>query len=406
MNKIYAQIVILALIFFSVPEKTSAKVMLYPSGPLVDHPVLLPLEKRSSSIWRSKVGSWGENLVTEKLRFDGYQEIFEIKNRSNNGIDRIAIKRDLNGKIIDVKFVEVKTNRSPNLKLNSTKLNGNQMSRQWLAHNFLNMRKSGDPTLKKIAFEISRFRKETGIPIEKLGEVYHINTKNGTVTNFIADNLATKKTQSINKLLTSIKFNGKSIQTRNWASNNLLIAKQIRSENMSYWLGKTASQQSTQTILFNAGRTASGKQLVALRGAKNLLAKAWRSAGPIATAAGFALEAKDLLDTQSAYQFGAISARQRDIQFATTLGGMGGSIAGGATGAYVGSWLGTLFGPAAPITVPTAAIFGTIVGGTIGYFGGAHIAGDGVKIWYNSVDRSVMNKFEKDWINERTTNND
>ena len=55
------------------------------------------------------------------------------------------------------------------------------MSRDWLASHIRKMRGSGDPELKKLATEIIKFRKQSGIPVEQMGELYHINPKDGTI---------------------------------------------------------------------------------------------------------------------------------------------------------------------------------------------------------------------------------
>ena len=51
------------------------------------------------------------------------------------------------------------------------------MSRKWLASNLTRMRKSGDPSLPKLAYQIIRFRKTSGSTIDSLGEIVHINSK-------------------------------------------------------------------------------------------------------------------------------------------------------------------------------------------------------------------------------------
>ena len=93
----------------------------------------------------------GREFCRETYRLRGFNEIHEIKNGSNNGIDRIAVKRGPSGQLLDIKFVEVKTTRSASPRLNKTRYGGTQMSRKWLAANLKEMRTSGDPALKKLA---------------------------------------------------------------------------------------------------------------------------------------------------------------------------------------------------------------------------------------------------------------
>lgn len=378
------------------------------SGPLVDHPVAHPATSRSAGNWRTSVGAWGENMADQTLRLRGFNQIHEIKHGANNGIDRIAVKRGLSGRIKDVRFVEVKTTRSSKPKLGQTRYGGRQMSRRWLAANLRIMRNSGDPALKKLALDISRYRKAAGIPIESMGEVTHINTKTGKLTGYASDGRTMRYSQSMERMLKNIQARAGSKAARNWATRALAGLDQINASSMSDYLGKTATQQSKRSLLSRSSQNArTGKvaRSAVLRQSKNDLASTIikRSAGRIAIFVAVAVDAKEIFDVEYAYRNGAISVRQRNIRLASTVGGMSGAFAGASTGAIAGAWIGGLGGPIAWITVPAGGLVGGVIGGIGGYFGGSAVAGYGATAWYDSIDSSVRDKFELSWLNNNGT---
>lgn len=391
------------LAIYAIP-RTSAAVG-FVAGPLVDHPVHHPLEGRAASAWRSRVGTWGETLVEETYRLRGFSEIHEIKNGSNNGIDRIAVNRGPRGKLLDVRFVEVKTTRSVSPRLSRTRYGGTQMSRNWLAANLKEMRGSGDPALKKLALEISRFRRSSGVPIQSLGEITHVNTRTGRLTGYTADGREMKYSESIERLLKKIQDRGGSQQIRAWSTRTLSEWDQIRSATMTHWLGKSVSRESSESLLSNSGRVLPAAGATVLRKSRSTVATKLlrRSAGRIAALVALVMDAKELYDTEYAYRSGSISVRQRNIQLLSSLAGMGGAFLGASAGGITGAWLGALGGPFAWITVPAAWTIGAVFGGVGGYFGGSAVAGYGATVWYKSIDASVKEKFEISWLNTTRT---
>lgn len=377
-----------------------AKALGLASSPFVEHPVHHPLDGRTSSIWRTKVGTWGENLAQESLRLRGFDEIHEIKNASNNGIDRIAIKRAPNGELIDAKLVEIKTSRSEKPKLAHTRYGGRQMSRKWLASNLWSMRSSGDPVLKKLALELSRFRKASGRSIESFGELTHVNTRTGWITGYSADGRTLRYTESLSRLLSKLQANAHAPNVRTWATRSLSQLDQIRSSSMTLWLGSGSSGRSTKMVLGNSGHSVSASRALALRHSRSAVATRTmqRAAGRIALVVALAMDAKELFDTEHAYRTGAISARQRNVQLASTVGGAAGAFAGAWAGGATGAWLGGFGGPFAWATVPAGGFIGAVAGGVGGYFGGSAVAGYGATAWYNSIDNEVRSKFELSWL--------
>ena len=237
-----------------LPSIVNAGSIGFVSSPLVDHPIHNPVYGRIGSQWRLQAGKWGENFAEETLRLRGYNEVREIKFGGNNGIDRVALKRGKSGALLDFKLVEVKTSRSAKPKLGSTRYGGIQMSRRWLAQNFIRMRQSGDPDLKKLALELSRFRQGSGRPIESFGELIHINAESGRITGYSADGRLIKYSRSSERSLTQIQKRAGSSQARRWATQTLARWDQIRSTNESSWLGKSVRQQTRKALLMDSGR--------------------------------------------------------------------------------------------------------------------------------------------------------
>jgi hypothetical protein len=377
-----------------------AYAMGFAASPLVDHPVLHPLEGRSPNAWRSNTGTWGENFVEETLRLRGFDEIYEIKNTRNNGVDRIAIKRSPNGEIFDVKLIEVKTTRSKKIKVGSTKYGGKQMSKNWLNSNLRKMRQSGNVELKKLALEISLYRKLNNLPINRLGEIVHINTYSGKIIAYAADNRTIKYNYSIEKQLRRLQVNGSSQSIRNWATRNLAALDQIRSADMASWLEASKSERRSRVLLANSDRWSTTSQSsTLLRSRTSDVAKLLRKhAGKIALVVSLAMDSSELIDTEYAYRTGIISARRRNIQLLSSAGGMAGAFAGSAAGGYTGSFLGSFGGPIAWFTIPAGGLVGSFIGGVGGYYGGSNILGSAATMWYDTIDESLRDKFERSWL--------
>ncbi len=382
----------------------AAQGLLMQSGPLVDHPVSHLAASRSAGNWRSGVGTWGENLADQTLRLRGFNEIHEIKHGSNNGIDRIAVKRGADGRITAAKLVEVKTTRSSRPKLGQTRYGGRQMSRRWLAANLRIMRNSGDPALKSLAVDLSRYRTAANVPIMSMGEVMHVNTRTGKLTGYAADGRIMRYDQSLERLLKNIKTNAGSKTARNWATRAIGDLGQIKASRMADYLGQTAAQQSKRSLVSSSTRNISSAGVARSaisRQSRSAVATTIfkRSAGRVAIFTALAMDAREIYDAEYAYRSGTISARQRNIQLFSTVGGMGGAFAGASAGAVAGAWIGGFGGPFAWITMPAGGLIGGMIGGVAGYFGGSAVAGYGATAWYDSIDASVRDKFEVNWLN-------
>jgi hypothetical protein len=368
---------------------------------LVDHPVHHPIQNRSTGSFRSGVGAWGENLVGDNLKLRGFDEVYEVKNGRNNGIDRIAIKRRPDGSILDAKFVEVKTSRSSRPKLSVTKNSGVQMGRKWLADRLNAMRNSGDPELKKLAYEISKYRKVSNVPLTALGEVVHVNPRTDKLTTYAFDGRTIKSEQRVTRLLENIQSKGSTKPIRDAATRDLANWDQIQKTNQTRYLGGKSRAGLRASNANKGGHSGSKALKTALANSTKLPSATTilqRSAGRMALFAALALDAKELFDVEYAYRTGAISIRQRNIRIASSVGGITGAWAGGAAGASAGAWAGSIGGPIAWLTVPAGAIIGGAIGGTAGYFGGSEIARLGADAWYSKIDKSVLQRAEMEYL--------
>jgi hypothetical protein len=343
---------------------------------LVDHPVLS--NTRTTGAWTRGTGAWGESMARENMRLRGYNEIHAPKLRGDQGIDLIAIRRNAQGAIEDVRIIEVKTHRGSNFAHMSETKHGKQMSRNWLAEKFKQMRASSDPAQGKLAKEIAEFRRSRGLSPEKLGEIHDINTRTGNYALRDPVSGQVRSQQRVDRLLRQLQDRG-SPQTRRWATRQLAKWDQIQSTNMT---GLVKAGPVKRTPIRPKPRV--GRRIV-------------RVAGPVGAAVALAVDGHELYGIWSAYASGDTSLEQLNRTLSRVGGGMAGAGAGAMTGAYVGGKVGALGGPFAWITVPAGALIGGGVGGTVGYFAGSEIGSVAADAWYRQLDDSVKDQLDL-WI--------
>ena len=123
---------------------------------LVPHPGLDPIP---DELWTKQLGEFGESFVEEGLRARGYT--VSNGNVGNTGIDRIAVKRGPDGRLIDVRIIEVKTRQTgTDFPLDTTKTHGKQLSDEWITHNLERIAADHpDAATRRLAKEILRERK-------------------------------------------------------------------------------------------------------------------------------------------------------------------------------------------------------------------------------------------------------
>ena len=345
------------------PTTILAQPMLIPFSP-VNHPLSSPTLSRTKNTWNTAKGSWGETFVEGHLKLRGFKEVYEPKFRGGQGIDRIAIKRNAQGLISEVKFVEVKTtNAKP--KLGNTK-NGPQLSPSWLKKHLVAMRKSGDPALRKLALEIAAFRRQTGVRIENMGELYHISTKTGKyrIINPITEKILAE--QSIHKNLKVIAKKSKQMQP--WAKASLEAWEQIRTTTMTKWVAKIPPPNAPPVLTAAKATSQSFRQLA--------------RRGPVI--AVILIEGYDTHHNIADYRQGKITRQQFHQAMIRTSGGVTGAWIGAKTGAATGAWIGSAGGPWG---TGIGAVVGGAIGGAGGYFAGSYATGYGASAWYNRIDQ-------------------
>lgn len=346
--------------------------------PPVDHPVTVKRGSLNTHRFTQGTGDWGETLVNAKYRARGY-EVMSIKSTGGQGIDHLAIKRDLNGRLVSVKFGETKTGRSKVMGPAKTKL-GPQLSRDWLAHKLRSMRNSGDPSMRKLARDISVYRKSLGVPVESFGEFYEVNTRSGRLIQRNPTTDAVVRNASLWQELIDIKHRDVSSQYRSWAKKSLRGRNKISSIRMREALNPSYFQKQR---LLSGARTPSSLSRIA-RGAARpaLLRAAPLAAGVAGVLVVVAWDGYEVYSAFSKYHAGDMSKRDVTILIVSRAGGIVTSV----IGMKVGAAAGLLGGPFVFVTVPA----GAFVGGAIGYWAGSAALEYALQGWYSGLDDDVL----------------
>jgi hypothetical protein len=342
------------------------------------------------------MGRFGESLARESLRLRGY-EVVDTKLPGNRGIDLMGVKRTPAGTISDMKLAEVKAHYgSSKPRLGQTRV-GRQMSRQWLADRLRALRASGAQG-RRLALDISRFRRAKGIPLERLGEIHDFNFRTGKYT--IRDPVSMAERagpMSIKRLLKDISTHSTQPASKSWAMRHLSRFDQIRQARMGSWLAASSSTRALNRV--SSTRVALLLEKEALRGTRRALA---RAAGPVGLALAVAMDANEIYGHVRDYRLGKLSRREFIIALARSGGGIGGAWAGAAGGGWAGAQIGALGGPWAWVTVPGGAAIGMMVGGYVGYLGGSYVGEFTAQAWYGSLDRDVRERVSK-WFKETSS---
>lgn len=375
------KLIYLTLIIYTFSIGTSfARTELYSNSNLVDHPATESQGTRTIAYWKTNVGQWGESVVEQTLKIRGFN-VLEIKSNGNQGIDRIAVKYNRSGELIDVRIIEVKTHRTNSIKLAETKY-GKQMSRDWLVKKLKDMKSSSDPQVKKIYKDIRKYCRSKNIPLENLAEIHHLNTETG-IYKIINPITGKESSYKISRILKQIALKTNNPYVKKWAENTLNQFEQIKDTNMTRYLNgvnkriKNLAAKSLMKIMPKTTRIASIK----------ILSKASRIIGPVVP---FVIDSYEIYQQVQSYSRGELNKRETMILVSKYSGGFTGSIAGTWAGTHTGAWLG---GPYAWITGPV----GGIVGGIVGYFSISSSTEYLVIMWYSSLDDELKSKID-DWI--------
>jgi Holliday junction resolvase-like predicted endonuclease len=225
------------------------------TSPLVDHPVVSSSLGRTRAAWRATLGAWGENLAEQSLRQRGYRNVISLKRHGNQGIDLVALKSNPNGRLSDVRFIEVKTTRTDTPRLGQTQMSGRQLSRKWIADRLYSAWRSNDQETKRLAFSIHRFAKTTGRPLETMGEIIHIDPRTGALTGYAADRQTVLYSQSSRDLLSQLRRSS-SAPTRDFAARHLAAWPSILETTESQFMRPT-SPQINRILATNSARLSS-----------------------------------------------------------------------------------------------------------------------------------------------------
>lgn len=231
-------------------------VQLVDSSP-IPHPVSRSVfEPRTATIWRHGLGNHGETLARECARLRGFK-LYEIKAAGNQGIDFVAMRRGQLGDIIDVKFVEVKTTYNPTYRLSRT-TSGQQLSRSYIAERLKAMHSSGDDRVRQLAHDISAFRRQSKVPLDRLAEVNHVDFSSGKLR-FISPLTGAEKAHiNIPDLLRSVEQKSTTSEMRVWAKQHRLLWSLSSSTNMASW-----TKSSSVTLgLWKVSHTSEARRLL------------------------------------------------------------------------------------------------------------------------------------------------
>jgi hypothetical protein len=362
----------------------------------VEKPVFLSRETRTASIYNDRIGAWGEDLAEKFLGASGFEEVVEFKVRSNNGIDRIALKRNWLGQIVDVRLVEVKTVRKPTPTPSPTNY-GSQGSPGYIEEKIRELKNHSDPKARKVANEIEQFCLKSKKQVTSLYQVIHINLDNLKMSTYANDFRTQLSSFDIERNLKNLISKASTAKRKAGLIKTLQEFDQMKALTQRSYLSDTFKQRARKSAASKLTRKVPTSNKVkslipdsqSKKATKKILSKATgKAVGKVLIIVGVALDAKEFFDIERAYRSGRISVRQRNIQHAAASGGLTGAIAGAAAGAFAGSWA---FG--------LGAIPGGIIGGVGGYFAGSIPSRYAANRWYDSIDDSVREKFELSWEN-------
>lgn len=184
----------------------------------------------SDAVFTRQLGDFGESFVHAGLRARGFQVI--NGNVGGTGIDRIAIKRAVDGTISEIRYIEVKTRQmAPDFQLAVTKNNGTQLSEQWTQYNLRRMATGhSDEQVRAMAKELLEsssarpqiiHRELHGISVASDRYVIQCVDDTGRVVGVAADGRLTS-------LLKMLSRRGTSAETRAAATRHLAQFDQLQ----------------------------------------------------------------------------------------------------------------------------------------------------------------------------------
>jgi len=358
---------------------------------IVPHPALETVSDGTQAMHPSQqLGKFGESFVRENLRASGY-EVYDA-NLNGHGIDLLAIRRDAQGVLIEVRPVEVKTRSlGTDFRLDMTR-DGRQLSSEWIDTRLAKLaREHPDHAIRQLATEITAFKAAHpeqvhpqlhGLSIgDDVQRMFRVDPRTGAVDGLVSEGRVTR----LLKRLSEAEVNP---ATRQAATRHLQQFDQIQAS-IPARAGTPAIAAELPATSAEACSVGKASQLVkgaeALPGASgeavaaesSLLTKALPVAGKTLAVAGAILDVgvrtHQACQVEQQFQRGEISDRDRVVSHAKNGAGMaagwGGAIALGSQGAGWGSALG-----------PVGTVVGGVGGGIGGYLGGEKLAQGAVEM--------------------------
>lgn len=325
------------------------------ASPIIPHPAVETVSIGAKPLDPShQLGKFGESVVRENLRASGF-EVYDA-NLNDHGIDLLAVKRDTQGVLKEVRPVEVKTrSQGIDFRLDMTR-NGRPLSSEWLETRLAMLaREHPDPAIRQLATEITTFKvahaelvrpQLHGLSIgDDVQRVLRVDPRTGTVDGLVSEGRVTR----LLKRLSEADVNP---ATRQAAIRHLQQFDQIQASiptrgatsAIAAELHATTAEASSvgkASQLVEAAEALPRASVEAAAAEPSLLAKALPVAGKTLAIGGtlvdLGMRGCQAYQVEQQFQRGEISDRDRVISHAKNgagmAGGWGGAIALGSQGA-------------------------------------------------------------------------
>lgn len=339
------------------------------------HPTSHPRSGRSFTAYIQGSGQFGEDLVRRKLESEGWTWI-DAKTGGNRGLDGVALRYDADGRVADLRFVEVKTHYGGKPRLSQT-AHGRQLSRQWLARQLKLLRNSGDERKVATALMISRALKQLGSnALASRGWLYSVDTKTGVIV--AQPRVGSSELLSIRRAALAAALRGPGAKSRVHATRDLLRGlRGFHSHKHYAALSKSGRANWRMPSRDTLRRAPQMSRLLSGRTTRLATRALARSAGPLGV--GMSIFTTGVL--VEGYVSGSVTQR---TLIREASGAAGGTLAGMGTGMALGSVAG-----------PPGWVVGSLVGGMLGY-----LAGDVAVDTYFATADAETRRNTLDWIRD------
>jgi Holliday junction resolvase-like predicted endonuclease len=329
-----------------------------------------PASGATGASYKLPTGNHGERLAASYLEAKGF-EVLPGQTSGGQGIDLVAIKRGPDGRVVDLRFVEVKTRyggASATSRLKTTKF-GKQLSREWIGRKLWELRNDG-PAGRRLVRQIRDAFKDLGDQaFVSRSLLIDVDLDRRLITEFGPGGVVNSRAPlrppvaGVRRTYKSARAAGRGrMSALNAASRNARSIMSVRRRYVPMNRAHAATGLNKLRSAANRNATATGR-FASLKSAAKLGVKVGAGVGTVMTAVdvGYQLYQWD----QS-----VISTRTLTVVGAGGSGSLlGGALAGAALGAAGLN----------PVTV--------VIGAAVGAFAG-HTAGSlAAKSWYDRMDR-------------------